>query len=249
MQRLVLLRCTRRSSLKLLPLQRFQSTRTNPRFRVGHVFGVLAFCGISATSYGLYLFYNSFMTWPVSVRQPLRSALRARQLGDIKGSEAFFRKALREALELPPSDLGEDRLLKITGVQIALAGLLEGEGRLGESLAILEDALALVTVPDPSLKEQQRAIALSSKIGQLATTFSEPEMLSKAEERLSWSVTQLLKLASTPDQRKAAAERTEKGETGLNMDELDLPSWTSKTDLGASMENLGAFYLSQGKGE
>jgi tetratricopeptide (TPR) repeat protein len=214
------------------------------------LFALLATVPLVATGYGLYLFYSSYSTWPVAVRQPLRSAIQASGLGDSKNAEAFFRKALAEAEALPPTALGPDHRLKVSGIAIALAGLLEEQGRLAEAVECLEEALSDLPTPEAaSPAEKQREIALSQKIGSLAQAVGGPAMLAKAETRLSWSVAQLLKAASSDDQRKAAAERTEKGEAGLSANELQLPSWAARTDLGASMENLGAFYLSQGKGE
>ncbi|SNX82589.1 uncharacterized protein MEPE_01295 [Melanopsichium pennsylvanicum] len=120
--------------------------------RVGTLFTSLIALAVAVTGYGLYEYYTSFSAWPVSIRDDLRAALKARNRGDVRRAESYFRKALATArgikaeLNEPtptpkgnaPGDKGE-AMLKISGIAIALAALLEGEGRVAEAYQVLED--------------------------------------------------------------------------------------------------------------
>ncbi|CDS00914.1 hypothetical protein, partial [Sporisorium scitamineum] len=120
--------------------------------RVGTLFTSLIALAVAVTGYGLYEYYTSFSAWPVSIRDDLRAAIKARNRSDAHRAESYFRKALATARGIkaelneptptpkgaPPGALGE-AMLKISGIAIALAALLEGEGRVEESYEVLED--------------------------------------------------------------------------------------------------------------
>lgn len=203
--------------------------------------------GIGATSYGLYLFYNSFETWPKPLRGTLRSALRAKQTGDFRNAEKFFRKALTDAKALPADVLGPDRLLKISGIAIALGGFLEDQGNAGGAYEVYEEAFGDLRnaqgYQEFSGPQKMRTIALAQKSAEMAQLIEERSLMSQAEERLGWAVAELLKLAN-----KAPAESNPTS-TAIADKDLELPSWISDVDLGASMENLGLLYLKQGNSE
>lgn len=59
--------------------------------RVGTVFISLTSMAIALTATGLYQFYQSFSTWPKELRDHLRSALKAKQRGDIRRADKEFR--------------------------------------------------------------------------------------------------------------------------------------------------------------
>lgn len=66
------------------------------------------------------------------------------------------RSALRNAHAVPLAKLGDDPLLKITGIHISLAALLESVGQHRKSLEVLQGALDLMDRydPEPTSKAQ-----------------------------------------------------------------------------------------------
>lgn len=228
--------------------------QTAYRPKVGHLVSLLGLAAVSATSYGLWLYYNSFQIWPASVRKPLRAALRSQEQGAFDYSERFYREALAAANAVPesgPEAFGSDqRKLKITGIAVALAGMLEQAHKIGPALEIYEDVFEQLS-EERDERLMVRAVGVAQKIGELASTIDTPGAMTKAEQHLEWAVTQLLKVSSTDAQRESAKARFAKGQqdAGLDMQDLKLPAWVSSVDLGASMENLGNFYLSQKNAE
>ncbi|GAC72571.1 hypothetical protein PANT_7c00162 [Moesziomyces antarcticus T-34] len=120
--------------------------------RIGTLFASLITLAVVVTGYGLYEYYTSFSAWPVSIRDDLRAALKARNRGDARRSENFFRKALATARSIKgelneptptpkgqPAGLKGEGMLKISGIAIALAALLEGEGRVVDAYDVLQD--------------------------------------------------------------------------------------------------------------
>lgn len=120
--------------------------------RVGTLFTSLIALAVAVTGYGLYEYYTSFSAWPPVIRDDLRAAIKARNRGDARRAESYFRKALATARgikgelnEPTPTPRGQpegergEAMLKISGIAIALAALLEGEGKVGEAYAVLED--------------------------------------------------------------------------------------------------------------
>ncbi len=120
--------------------------------RIGTLFASLITLAVVVTGYGLYEYYTSFSAWPVSIRDDLRAALKARNRGDARRSENFFRKALATARSIKgelneptptpkgqPAGLKGEAMLKISGIAIALAALLEGEGRVVDAYDVLQD--------------------------------------------------------------------------------------------------------------
>ena len=147
-------------------------------------------------------------TWPEPIRTPLRAAIKAKNRGDFESSEANYRKsvfplhggrevvadlkarAIEVALSLPPSVLEPDPLLKLSGIYISLAGLLEDHRQSIQAYETLRDANDLLG-PDPLSSEPSsraagawaggaklsdtdhvRAIGLAQKLGQLALQIS-----------------------------------------------------------------------------
>ncbi|EST06204.1 Tetratricopeptide-like helical [Kalmanozyma brasiliensis GHG001] len=161
--------------------------------RVGTLFTSLIALAVAVTGYGLYEYYTSFSAWPVSIRDDLRAALKARNRGDVRRAESYFRKALATARgikgelnEATPTPKGADpgekgeAMLKISGIAIALAALLEGEGRVEESYAVLEDVwdeimergkyegvIAEKGEWKRGQRDRMRAVQIAQKLGQL----------------------------------------------------------------------------------
>jgi hypothetical protein len=96
-----------------------------------------------------------------------------------------------------------------------------------------------------SNEERLRRVALAYKLGQLA---SERD-LEEEEKWLIWAVEEVLRLSglgmlnANSDTKTKAQENS--GSSAL--EDLELPSWMSKTDLGAPLEALGALYAKKGR--
>ncbi|SPO22483.1 uncharacterized protein UTRI_01161 [Ustilago trichophora] len=177
--------------------------------RVGTLFTSLIALAVAVTGYGLYEYYTSFSAWPVSIRDDLRAALKARNRGDARRAESYFRKALatareikRELNEATPTPKGQpegavgEAMLKISGIAIALAALLEGEGKVEESYEVLEDVFDEVMQRGKyenvgqekgewkrGNRDRMRAVQIAQKLGMLGQL---PEvrisLLEKAKE-------------------------------------------------------------------
>lgn len=161
--------------------------------RVGTLFTSLITLAVAVTGYGLYEYYTSFSAWPVVIRDDLRAALKARNRGDARRAESYFRKALATARSIKAelneptptrqgSAKGEagEAMLKISGIAIALAALLEGEGMVEESYVVLEDVweevmergkYASVSEQKGEVKrsdrDRMRAVQIAQKLGML----------------------------------------------------------------------------------
>ena len=197
--------------------------------------------------YGVWDYFAAFRVWPKELREPLRAGLKARNKGQWEYSAAKFREALRIAHTLDDATIGSDRLLKTTGIAIALASVLEEDEKWQEAALVYVDALdeVLQRSESRSPPEKMRGVALAQKVGELAQRSdvlvppcpvadsdacqtSEP-----AEGYLAWSVEEMLRLVQAP-----------RSEGPVLLADLDLPAWVSAQDLGASVEALGAFYAS-----
>jgi len=139
--------------------------------------------------------------------------------------------------------------MKISGIAAALADLLEGQGNLGAAYEVYEEAFFELKDSQDynqfSGPDKMRTIALAQKSAEIAQAIGEKDLINTAEERLGWAVTELLRLAAP----NRATTEEKQAQTALGDKDLDLPSWISVTDLGASLENLGSFYLKQGNTE
>ncbi|KAK0566339.1 hypothetical protein OC844_000800 [Tilletia horrida] len=108
-----------------------------------------------------------------------------------------------------------------------------------------------------SPEERMRAVAIAQRLGDLALRAEVRDALvnagawgaEPAEEHLQWSVEELLRLvvpASGSAAKMAAAGGQGKDADGTAwLTELELPKWVTRTDVGASLEALGAFYASR----
>ncbi|WVQ94545.1 hypothetical protein IAU59_001624 [Kwoniella sp. CBS 9459] len=163
--------------------------------KISWIFGGLAGLGALVTIYGLLEFYSTLTTWPKAIRKPLRAALKAKLNGDYMRSEKYFREAIDVTLELGPDALETDVLLKITGIYVELANVLELMGQRVTAYHELEKALAMYGAepivrvqPGTSIasewtgstgrsylvqeNDRIRVIGLHQKLGQLALEIS-----------------------------------------------------------------------------
>lgn len=177
--------------------------------RVGTLFTSLIALAVAVTGYGLYEYYTSFSAWPPSIRDDLRAALKARNRGDARRAESYFRKALATARSIKgelneptptrkgePKGLEGEAMLKISGIAIALAALLEQEGRVADAYTVLEDVWEEVTrrgvyerVGEEKgewkrgERDRMRAVQLAQKLGMLGQLPEvRVELLSKMKE-------------------------------------------------------------------
>ncbi|KIK43573.1 hypothetical protein CY34DRAFT_789955 [Suillus luteus UH-Slu-Lm8-n1] len=225
--------------------------------RVSRLFTALLALGIGATGLGLYDFYTSFTLWPEQVRGDLRAGIKARNQGDLSLSERYITRAFQTALSLPYQTLAPDPYLKLSGIASLLSEVaLDRRSR--EALQIAWEIGAGPSeqhspLPDTSgwssytlsNEERLRRVALAYKLGQLA---SERD-LDEEEKWLLWAVEEVLRLSGLGMTNASSDTNTRMHENSGSsaLDDLELPSWMSKTDLGAPLEALGALYAKKGR--
>jgi hypothetical protein len=87
--------------------------------------------------------------------------------------------------------------------------------------------------------ERMRIVAVAYKLGEMAGMYQQP--LEEEERWLSVAVEELLLFM-----KEGGSDSVQKVALAA---ELDLPGWVSKTDIGAPLEALGAFYARNGNVE
>ena len=222
--------------------------------KAGVVFAGLSAFAIALTVYGVWDYFAAFRVWPKELREPLRAAVKAQRNGKWKRSEKNFRVALETARMLGAEKLGKDPLLKTTGIAIALSAVLEEQGAWQEAIQVYLDALEEVRQTQQAAsetkrtpQERMRAVALAQKIGDIAqkpgvhapTMANGPRTITEepCESYLAWSVEEMMRLVRGPSKEP------------VHLEDLPLPPWVDRQDLGASVEALGAFYASRGMAE
>lgn len=161
--------------------------------------------------------------------------------------------ALDTAHTLPLDAFGSAPHLKLSGIAIALAGVLEDANRPDAAYDVYATALAELraakaAAPGLSGKERLRAVALAYKLGEMAETYQLPA--ADAERWLVYAVEELLR--TLRDEQAAArvhAPGEDAREDRVMLEELELPSWVHTTDVVAPLQALGAFYNRAGKQE
>ncbi|CAE6344273.1 unnamed protein product [Rhizoctonia solani] len=238
---------------KLGKSNRRYSTITDSGSRVSWVFTGLILLGVGATSYGLYEFYSTFTTWPKELRSDLRSAVKADMQGDYKISEAYFRRALEKAQSLTSEQLGAQYHLKVSGIAIALAAVLEKQNNLRGANEIYARAFAdILRVPPPptpapvlSGPERMRVIGLSMKLGEIAAKFGQTE---EEEKYLVFGAEEILRMMKEVSGALPSPGDKNANQGGPQQD-LVLPSWVSHTDAGSVLERLADFYSRTGRSD
>ena len=159
--------------------------------------------------------------------------------------------ALETAHTLPLELFGNDPYLKLSGIAIALAGVLEDNNKPREAYETYGAALAEVRdAQGTSGKERLRAVAIAHKLGEMAETYQQP---AEEEERwLVYAVEELLRTLRDENVNTQLAVPTHDDadkEHEAVIAELELPKWVQKTDVSAPLQALGAFYNRTGKQE
>ena len=96
--------------------------------------------------------------------------------------------------------------------------------------------------------ETLRQVSIAYKLGEMAQVYGFGE--EEEEKWLTWSVEKLLRVLQDENvgvDTTAGGKGGERQETLLA--DLNLPEWITKTNLGAPLEALGAFYARKGNVE
>ncbi|KAG6837089.1 hypothetical protein H0H93_014981 [Arthromyces matolae] len=215
--------------------------------------------GAGAAAYGLYELYGMLTLWPKELRTDLRSGIKARDKGDLELSVKFLRRAWEKSKTLPIETFKEEPYLKISGIAILLASVLESNGKTEDAFNTYLESLTQLqqvgTANDAlSGPEKLRAIAISYKLGEMANALQWRE---EEERHLVWAVEAVLKsvfrLGEQMEQADHAPEIVSSlprdSDTRTMLSELSLPEWATKTDVAAPLEALGAFYAEAGRVE
>jgi hypothetical protein len=131
--------------------------------------------------------------------------------------------------------------LKITGILITLAEVLEANNKPELAYELLSDYLEKLPPRDAwTGPERMRLVAMAFKLGEMANTYSQPPQ--EEEKWLVWSVTELLSTLRL-QQAKTKTGITERSPV---LHELELPDWIVKTDVVAPLQALGEYYSKVG---
>lgn len=214
-----------------------------------------------------YQFYSTFTTWPKELRGDLRSGVKAEAQENYKVSEAYFRRqvprirvtqmsepfltperrALDKAKALTPEQLGGQYHLKVSGIAIALAAVLEKQNNIAGAYEIYARAFAdilrapLPPAPVPVLSgpERMRAVGLAMKLGEIASRLGQKE---EEERYLVFGVEEILRMMKETSGVMPSADISKPNEHNGPQQELILPSWIAHTDAGSVLERLAEFY-------
>lgn len=193
--------------------------------------------------------------WPKELRSDLRQGLLEDLRGNREISAQYLYRAWKEAKDMPIDKFGYHPYLKLSGIAIALAGVLEADGKAENAYHIYQEALQVLQVEGSdsptarirsglSPQERMRAVAIAYKLGELAHALGKPK--EEEEKWLVYSVESVLKdvMGSSEadfEPKEGAAQLKEMMET------LRTPRWAVKHDIAAPFEALGAFYSREGK--
>lgn len=107
-------------------------------------------------------------------------------------------------------------------------------------------------MPKPTNQERMRAVALASKLGIMAEIYNQPP--AEEEKFLTFAVEEMLRVLKDVSNEPSSifgkvigvsdktAPESKQDENKVALSDLELPSWVSKTDVGAPLAALGAFY-------
>ncbi|KAH8113961.1 hypothetical protein DFH11DRAFT_1509828 [Phellopilus nigrolimitatus] len=140
---------------------------------ISKILGALLAVGVAATAWGLYEFYATLTMWPKEVRGDLRSGLRAKERDDLKLSQRHLMKAWEVVRTLPSSALSPEPYLKISGIAIVLAEVLEADREFEQAYAVLSAAIALL-VPSLQVSSSPSPSSSSSSSSPSGSTGHEP---------------------------------------------------------------------------
>ncbi|KAJ4464927.1 hypothetical protein J3R30DRAFT_3317628 [Lentinula aciculospora] len=193
--------------------------------------------------------YQTLTMWPPEIRSDLRDAVRAKFKGDLVTSEQHFHRAWTTIQTLPIDLLGSQPYLKLTGIALAFADVLELSNKHQRAYAVYLHAWELLQLDEakPTLSgpERLRAVAIAAKLGELAKKLKRPK--TEEEKWLVWGVEELLRVVKGSSKDDPSGNEDYRHQGSFNLPMLALPSWISKTDIGAPLEALGSFYAEAGR--
>jgi len=152
------------------------------------------------------------------------------------------------ANSLPISLFAPEPHLKISGIALSLASVLEQNHKPERAFEVYEEALGKLpkTLEALTGKEKLRAVGIAYKLGEMAEVVKGKE--EKEERYFAWAVEALVK--SMKDDVEGGTggsqEMISHGDDPV-VKELQLPEWATKTDVAAPFEALGSFYVRTGK--
>lgn len=163
-------------------------------------------------------------------------------------------RAWEAAQQLPIEVFKTQPHLKITGIAICLADVLENNNQPERAYDLYTEALLPVQEADSKGRltgpEKMRAVALAYKLGEMAHDFHRPP--DEEEKWLVEAVEMVLKIISHPSPNandgQAHMEVGDRDSEVINA-ELELPPWATRTDLAAPFEALGTVYAQAEKVE
>ncbi|KZP03094.1 hypothetical protein FIBSPDRAFT_879742 [Athelia psychrophila] len=233
--------------------------------RVTTVFKALLALGIGSTAYGLYEFYTALSLWPPEIRSDLRAGLKAQHQADLGLSERYLRRAYQTAIELPLSTFEPNAYIKLTGIAIALASVLEDDGRAREAWDVYVEALSPpltntlssklasssktgVSTADERL-DVARQMAIGHKLGEMAEAYEFGD--AEEEKWLSYAVERSLDLQRIHQEATAPAQDGREGvysQLKTLLADLSLPGWTAEARVqhAAPTASLAAYYSRKG---
>lgn len=159
-------------------------------------------------------------------------------------------RAWETAQALPITVYGSNPRLKLTGILISLAEVMELNGKPHEAFELMGNYLDNLppldeeaTYNEWSGAERMRLAAMAHKLGLMAEKYSRPQ---KEEEKwLTWAVERTLKDIRHVNE---VSDRSTQGPgTSQPLHELDLPDWVARSDLLVLLESLGEFHARTNK--
>ena len=170
-----------------------------------------------------------------------------------KFTSFLMHRALETVLTIPLDQLSPEPHLKLSGIAVSLAGVLEDNSKPAEAYEVYVDALNNLRKSSGTLspKERLRAVAIAYKLGEMADTYQQPQ--EDEEKWLVYAVEEMLRVLR--DEQRASVPKATPGSESMqpqqhvSLDELELPAWVDKTDIVAPIQALGEFYSRVGKEE
>ena len=155
-------------------------------------------------------------------------------------------RAWSAAKLLPVEVYKDEPYLKLTGIACALGDALEKNNQRDQAYEVYEEALQIIKdAKNLTGEERLRAVAISSKIGELAEELKKPQ--EQEEKALAWAVEEVVRLVKEANAGEIDPQAESSSDTQTSLAELELPPWVSKTDVGAPLESLAIFYKRIGK--
>jgi hypothetical protein len=158
------------------------------------------------------------------------------------------RRAWETAQTLPIAVYGPDPHLKLTGILIVLAEVMELNGKPHEAYELMGNYLndlppldEEATYHEWSGAERMRLSAMAHKLGLMAESYSRPQK--DQEKWLTWAVERTLKDIRHVNE---SSGRSAPG-TSQPLHELELPDWVAQSDLLVLLESLGEFHARTNK--